>query len=187
MEAWIKWSTFGEQNTERLFIDRNLRNCFSKKVEKTVSKHQLRWWLGVIQSKNNYLSQWWPRLLMHVTKSQGLSKIKFSKQNSIIEILYVSHSIICYGPTDNKSALMKAIARFQLLTVNRWWWRATWRYVVSLSHSEPVQVMTCAPAVGTSNYIPQYLWGVITCACPWCLIRCISVYIYIQWQGFSNH
>ena len=23
---------------------------------------------------------------------------------------------------------------------------------------------------GTSNYIPQYLWGVITCPCPWYLL-----------------
>ena len=105
--------------------------------------------------------------------------VQNSKQKSITEILYGSHSIICYGPTDNTSAFMKVIARFQLLTVNRWWWRATWRYVVSLSHSEPfgpVQVMTCAPETGTSNYIPQYLWGVITCACPWYLIRALSYY-----------
>ena len=24
--------------------------------------------------------------------------------------------------------------------------------------------------VGTSNYIPQKLWDVITCPCPWCLL-----------------
>ena len=38
---------------------------------------------------------------------------------------------------------------------------------------------SCAPEAGTSNYIPQTLWAVITCPCPWYLILAHkSSYIY---------
>ena len=32
------------------------------------------------------------------------------------------------------------------------------------------QLRSVVPEAGTSNYIPQYLWDVITCLCPWYLL-----------------
>ena len=43
---------------------------------------------------------------------------------------------------------------------------------------------------GTSNYIPQYLWDVITCPCPWYLLLAQSPHIksllLLGIPGFSN-
>ena len=36
----------------------------------------------------------------------------------------------------------------------------------------------------TSNYIPQYLWDVITCPCPWYLILAHKSYIGTYWKDF---
>ena len=35
---------------------------------------------------------------------------------------------------------------------------------------------------GTSNYIPQYLWDVITCPCPWCLLLAHQSSYDIEWD-----
>ena len=40
------------------------------------------------------------------------------------------------------------------------------------------------PKAGTSNYIPQYLWDVITCPCPWYLLLTQhSCHGHCYWEG----
>ena len=77
---------------------------------------------------------------------------------------------------DDPSPLQKPVISVQSQTDRQ--------YAPLILHKQPVYITyTCryneymrllcqkqVSRVGTSNYIPQYLWDVITCPCPWYLL-----------------
>ena len=57
--------------------------------------------------------------------------------------------------------------------IARWFW-INWGLLVLVSG---VLCQKHVSRTGTNNYIPHYLWDVITCPCPWYLLMAHSFYV----------
>ena len=86
-----------------------------------------------------------------------LSQLKFEMKY----VLYASDWWLNSIDLSNCLTLNRQLVNHYL---NQWWPR-------SLMHIWGVLYQKQVSRAGTSNYIPQYLWDVITCPCPWYLLH----------------
>ena len=78
------------------------------------------------------------------------------------------------------------IKNFPLITILSALWEFLYKqhlYIKS-RHSWEVLYQKQVSRAGTNNYIPQYLWDVISCPCPWCLLLAQDSWVAI-YQNYN--